>query len=480
MSGVTTIKFGTDGWRAIMNKEFTFPNVELVAQAFSDYLHQEFKKRPERRSPKVVVGYDTRKNSENFAKAISEILIANGLQVILADQACPTPAVSFTIVHEKCDSGIVVTASHNSPDYNGIKIKTDFGGSADKNITDGIEKLIGKNPVQKKSSSSELKIVNLSEKYIAFLKKYLRLDRIKQAPYHILVDSMHGTGAKHIEEILSGGKIKVTTIRSERDITFEGINPEPIPKNIARSTELMKKGGFDLGIVTDGDADRIGAIRPGGEFISPGILLSLIMIHFVEDLKRKGSVVTTISNTVLIYKVARKLGLKIHETPIGFKYICEIMRRENVLIGGEESGGIGFQDYLYERDGLLSGLLVMEMMAMRGESFEEILSGVEKEFGKLYYVRSDVNYPNELKSKLFQTLSQNPPGELEKQNIKDIKNQDGMKFILEDDSWLLFRLSGTEPVLRIYSEATSLALAEALVKGGKELAFGLAPSAPLS
>lgn len=471
MSGVTAIKFGTDGWRAVMDKEFTFPNVELVAQAFSDYLHQEFEKRSERRLPKVVVGYDTRKNSENFAKVISEILIANGIQVLLAESACPTQAISFTIVNEKCDSGVAVTASHNPPDYNGIKIKTDFGGSADKRITDGIEKLIGKNPVKKKSSSSGLTIVNLNAKYIASLKKYLQLDLIRQAPYRILVDSMHGTGAKHIEEILSGGKIQVTTIRSERDVTFEGISPEPIPKNIARTMDLMKKGGFDLGVVTDGDADRIGAIRPGGEFVSPGVLLSLIMIHFVEDLKRTGSVVTTISNTTLIYKVARKLGLTVHETPVGFKYICEIMRRENVLIGGEESGGIGFQDYLYERDGLLSAFLVMEMMAMRGQSFEEILRGVEKEFGKLYYVRSDINYPNELKPKLFQHLSQNPPRELERQKIKGIKSQDGMKFILDDDSWLLFRLSGTEPILRIYSEATSLALAEALVKGGKELAF---------
>ena len=470
------IKFGTDGWRAVMGKEFTFQNVELVAQAYSDYLNQEFKKRSEKRPPKVVVGYDHRRNSEDFARVIAEILIANGIQVVLTDHACTTPAVSFTIVNEKCDSGMVVTASHNPPDYNGIKIKTDFGGSADNNITDAVEQLIEKKPVLKKPfSATNPSVKNLNDGYFSFLKKYIRLESIKEAPFHVLVDSMHGVGGKHIEEILAGGKIKITTVRGERDVTFEGISPEPIPKNIARSIELMKKGPFDLGIVTDGDADRIGGIRPGGEFISPGILLSLIMIHFVEDLKRTGSVVTTISNTALIYKVARKLRLKVHETSVGFKYICEIMRRENVLIGGEESGGIGFQGYLYERDGLLSGFLIMEMMAMRRQSFEEILRGVEKEFGKLYYVRGDVNYPNELKPKLFQTLSQNPLKKLEGQTIKEVKSRDGIKFILEDDSWLLFRLSGTEPILRIYSEATSLALAQALVKGGKELAFGLDP-----
>ncbi len=473
-AGASVIKFGTDGWRALMDKEFTFENVELVAQAFGDFLNENLKHPSVALRPKVAVGYDTRKNSENFAKTFTEVLIANNIDVLLSDQACPTPAISFTIVDRKCDAGIAVTASHNPPDYNGIKIKTDFGGSADKALTDAVEKLLGKNTVKKTPFSGENpRVENLNEKYLAFVKKYVRMDMLKQAPFKILVDSMHGAGDGHIENILSGGKIRVTTTRGERDITFGGLNPEPIPRNIPETIERMRNREFDLAVVTDGDADRIGAVRPGGEFVTPGTLLSLIMIHFVEDLKRRGSVVTTISNTALIYKVARKLNLTIHETPIGFKYICEIMRRENVLIGGEESGGIGFQDYLYERDGMLSALLLIEMMAMRKQSFEEILSGVEKEYGKLYYVRNDLAYPNELKPKLFQHLRTHPPKELKDQRIKEIKSRDGMKFILQDDSWLLFRLSGTEPLLRIYSEATSRELAEALVKDGKELAFSL-------
>ena len=468
------IKFGTDGWRALMDKDFTFENVERVAQAFADYLKDDFEKKSKKAAPKVAIGYDTRKNSENFARSFAEVLIAGGIQVTLSDKPCPTPAVSFTIVNEHLDSGIMVTASHNPPGYNGIKIKSDFGSSADKMITGGVENFIGKNLVQKKNFSIANPVIkDLSESYLTFLKKYLRLDLIKAAPYRILVDAMHGVGNSHIEKILAGGKIKVTTIRGGRDIAFGGINPEPIPQNLGASMEQMKKGGFDLGVVTDGDADRVGAIRPNGEFISPGIILSLILIHFVEDLKRAGSVVTTISNTALIYKVAKKFGLKIHETPVGFKYVCEIMRKENVLIGGEESGGIGFQDYLYERDGLLSSLLLVEMMAMRRQSFEEILSGVEKEFGKLYYVRSDLDYPNELKPKLFEILSQDKPAGLCGQKVNEIKSQDGFKIILADDSWLLFRLSGTEPILRIYSEATSLRLAEDLVAYGKSFAFNL-------
>jgi phosphomannomutase len=462
---MSKIEFGTDGWRALMDKDFTFQNVELVAQGFADFLNADFKKRSLAGRPKVVIGYDTRKNSENFSKTFAEVLNGNEIDVLLSDQACPTPAVSFTIVNRKYDAGIVV---------NGIKIKTDYGSSADKVTTDAVEGMIGKGPVKKKAFSAANPVMdNLNDAYLAFLAKYVRLDVIRGAPYRILVDSMHGVGASHIENILKGGKIHVSTIRQNQDITFGGINPEPIPQNLGPTTDRMKRREFNLAVVTDGDADRIGAVRPGGEFISPGIILSLIMIHMVEDLKRRGSVVTTISNTALIYKVARKLGLTIHETPVGFKYVCEIMRRENVLIGGEESGGIGFQDYLYERDGMLSALLLIEMMAMRRQSFDEILSGVEKEYGKLYYVRSDLTYPNELKPKLFQHLTAHCPKELKGQRIKEVKSQDGMKFILEDDSWLLCRLSGTEPILRIYSEATSKELAEALVKDGKELAFSL-------
>ncbi|MBI3252026.1 MAG: phosphoglucomutase/phosphomannomutase family protein [Candidatus Omnitrophica bacterium] len=469
---MAAIRFGTDGWRALMDKEFTFANVELVAQAFADHLAGEFKARSKPGAPRVVIGFDYRKNSENFAKTFAEVLVGNGVEVLLSTGACPTPAVSFTIVNEKCDAGIAVTASHNPPGYNGIKIKTDFGSSADKAVTDAVEAFIGKRAVVKKPFGAGNPILrNFNQKYLEHLKHYVRLDEIKKAPYKILVDSMHGVGAAHIEGLLSGGRIQITTVRSERDVTFGGIAPEPIPRFLALSMEKMKNEKFDLGVVTDGDADRVGAIRPGGEFISPGIILSLILIHFVEDLKKTGSVVTTISNTALIYKVARKLGLKVHETPVGFKYVCEIMRRENVLIGGEESGGIGFQNYLYERDGLLSALLLMEMMAMRRQTFDEILRGVEKEFGKLFYVRSDLDYPNELKPKLFATLAANRPLTLCGHPVKDTKTRDGTKFILDDESWLLFRLSGTEPILRIYSEATSQSLAEELVSQGKAIAF---------
>ena len=467
-----SIKFGTDGWRAIMDTEYTMENLELVTQAFADLMNEN--KKGGSRDPRVVIGYDFRENSESFAHRAAEILVANGIQSILSSAACPTPAVSFTIVDEKYDAGIAITASHNPARYNGFKIKNEIGSSAEKNITDAVEERLGKNPVKKTAFTPQNPVIyDINVKFIQHLKNYLKLDVIKNSPYRVLVDSMHGVGADTMEKMLAGGKIKVKTIRGNRDITFGGVAPEPIAKYLAPSLELMKNGDFDLGVVTDGDADRVGAIRPGGEFVSPGIILSLILLHFVQDLKKSGGVVTTISNTGLIYRVARKLGVQVFETPVGFKYICEIMRKENILIGGEESGGIAFQGYLFERDGLLSSLLLMQMMAMRNQSFDEILKSVEKEFGRLYYVRQDLNYPNELKARLFAHLSKNPPRSFQGLKVERTNPADGIKFVLEDDNWVLFRLSGTEPILRVYAEATSQKLAESLVNEGKELAFSV-------
>lgn len=462
------IKFGTDGWRAIMGKEFTFENVERVAQAYAGYLNQEKKSKGSSR-PKIAIGYDHRKNSPDFAKVFAQVLMANDIEVILANSPAPTPAVSFTIVNEKLSGGVALTASHNPAQYNGVKIKTDYGGSADPEMTHAIENLMDKFPVRKVKESPLLKDFNRG--YLAALKKYLRLDVLKKAKFSVLVDSMYGTGDKRIEEILEGSGIKVRTIHSGRNESFGGVNPEPIAKNLKEAIQLMKKGEFDLAIATDGDADRIGVIRPGGEFVSPGTLLSLIMIHFVEDLGRKGSVVTTLSNTALIFKVAQALKLPIHETPVGFKHICEIMRRENVLIGGEESGGIGFQDYLFERDGLLSGLLILEMMAMRGKTFDTILREVENRYGKYFYSRQDIQFPLEYKQKLMNQFTRRPLDQINGCKVIRTQSDDGFKFVLEGESWLLFRFSGTEPLLRIYAESTDSEQANRLVETGKKIAF---------
>lgn len=468
----TPIKFGTDGWRALMGKEYTTANVERLAQAIALYLIETHPKSGGP-NPRVAVGYDYRNHSEDFAETVVRVLLANGIEPAFSDRPVPTPAVSRAVTDNGLNAGIAITASHNPGDYNGLKIKAPDGSSAEPGITRRVEELIDKSPV-KKDARADLSACkkDILTPFLAGIRRYADIPSFKK-PFRVLVDSMHGVGARHLEELLKECAVKVTTVRGERDIHFGGVAPEPILKNIQVSAELMRRGDFDICVATDGDADRIGAIRPGGDFVSPGTLLSLIMLHLKEDLKKTGSVVTTVSNTSLIYRVARKLGLRVHETPVGFKYICEIMRREEVLIAGEESGGLAFHRYMLERDGLLSALLLIQMMEFRGQTFEEILRSVEKEFGKFYYVRCDMKYPEDKKPRLLATLKQTTPAAVLGMKLIGKKSDDGVKLLFEGDAWLLFRLSGTEPLLRIYAETTDLARAEALVEWGKGLAAGI-------
>jgi phosphomannomutase len=462
------IKFGTDGWRALMATDFTFQNVERLTQAFADYMTS----RSAGKKPRVVIGYDFRENSDKFAETVARILIANGFEIVLSDQPIPTPAVSSEVIRGQYDAGVVLTASHNPGGYNGFKIKNRQGSSAELEITGGVEKLLDQNPVRK-DTRADLNAVrkNILSGYFKHLKSYLNIKAFQNKKFRILIDSMHGVGANHIAEILKNTPIEVTTIRSERDIHFGGTAPEPIPKNFKQASELMKSGDFDACFVTDGDADRVGAIRPGGDFVSPGKLLSLIMMHMVEDLGKKGDVVTTVSNTAFIYKTARALGLKIHETPVGFKYVVDIMGKHNVLIAGEESGGIAFQGYMPERDGLLSSLLMIQMMEMRGQDFETILKKAEAKYGVFLYAREDSHYPEKFKKSLMRHLAEMEPKEIAGVPVAKKMTLDGVKFIFKNDAWLLFRMSGTEPLLRIYAESDTPGQAETLVAWGKELAF---------
>ena len=306
-----------------------------------------------------------------------------------------------------------------------------------------------------------------------FLSSYLDWKVLKKRKFKILVDVMHGAADNFVEKLLSKTKNKVVTIRSNRDAYFGGISPEPVAKNLKPLMEGVKKGRFDLGIATDGDVDRIGIVGPDGKLLSGHKVIALLLLHLLEDRKMTGEVVQTICGTVLIDRICEKYGLKMHETPVGFKYICDLMRSRDILIGGEEAGGIGFKDYIPERDGILSGLLVLEMMAYRNQTLPKILKGIEKEYGSLHYKRKDTRYPDKLKQKLMNTLKSNPPGKILNKKVLRIKTDDGVKLILEDKSWLLLRLSGTEPILRIYSEASTDKAALRILEAGKKIAFSL-------
>lgn len=468
------IKFGTDGWRAVISDDFTFDNVKKVAQSVASYINRDTKEL-NIRDRRVVIGYDTRFLSEKYAELIACVFAANGIKTVLSDRPTPTPSVSFTIKDRGMIGGIMVTASHNPARYNGIKYKAYYGGSAGPDITKKLEEYLGQSeikyaPAAEMKASGMLTYENIIPKHLGFIKKYVDLKKLKKARLKVCVDSMYGTGNDYISELLSGGKIKVDTIHNIYNPGFGGINPEPIMPNLKELAERTKDGKYDIGLATDGDADRLGVALPNGKLLTGHKVMTLLFLHLLEDRKMRGAVVQTLCGTDLINKICRKYGLKMYETPVGFKYICELMLKEDVLIGGEETGGVAFKNSIPERDGVLSGLLILEMMAMRKKKILDILKAIDKEYGTYEYRRLDVKYPDEKKQRLMELLKSNPPKEVLGKKVVDINKLDGYKLICEDGSWLMLRLSGTEPILRVYAEASTEKKALAILKEGKKIA----------
>jgi len=413
--------------------------------------------------------------SEKYAEIVAKNFIANGINVILTDRPSPTPAVSYAIKSKKLNGGVMITASHNPAYYNGIKYKAFYAGSADPGIIGKIEKRLHKTEPKRMTTtkfqkSRLVRYENICPSHLRFLSSYLDWKALKKRKFKVLVDGMHGGAGDSVERLLSRTKNEVKTIRSQRDAYFGGVNPEPISKNLMPLLKGIKEGGFDIGIATDGDVDRIAIAGPDGKLLTGHKVIALLLLHLLEDRKMSGEVVQTICGTVLIDNICEKYGIKMHETPVGFKYICDLMRSHDILIGGEEAGGIGFKNYIPERDGILSGLLVLEMMAHRNQKLPKILKGIEREYGSFHYRRIDKRYPAKLKQKLMSTLKSNPPAKILGKKVVEVKTYDGVKLILEDKSWLILRFSGTEPILRIYSEAPSDRLALKMLEAGKKIA----------
>ncbi len=468
-----TIKFGTEGWRAVISDEFTFANVQRMAQAIADYYAQQA--RASAAPPRAVIGYDTRFLSPAYAQMAAEVCAANGITTTLATRAVPTCAVSRAIVDGKLLFGLMITASHNPPQFNGIKIKDATGGSVEQDVTGAVERLIDARPVQRlplaeAERTKQIVRGDLLPGYLRGIRAYVDLKAIKRVPMRALVDSMHGVGGTLIAQLLAGGRTRVTTLRGTPDANFGGSAPEPIPKYLTELMRQTKAGRYALGIANDGDADRIGAATPKGEFLSPGLILTLLLRFFVEERGWTGEVVKSISNTSLITRVAAKYNLRLHETSVGFKHIAALIRTRDILIGGEESGGIGVKGYLPERDGVLLGLLLLEMLAKRRRSVLQLIDELEREFGKLYYQRQDVHYPDTAKPRLFAWLKAQTPTALDGQPVVDVQTADGVKLTARDGSWLLYRLSGTEPILRIYAEGTTRARAQKILAHGQRWA----------
>lgn len=486
------IKFGTDGWRAVISEEFTFENVRMVAQAIADKMLADGKnskstKRTTAGKIRAVVGYDTRFLSDRYAAAVSEVLAANGVHVWLAQRDAATPIISYAIVHKKADAGVMITASHNPPRYNGIKLKSRHGGSSSPEDVKDVEARLQANhkkQVAPKVISVDQAMTNGSIEYFdplpaykKHLNKLVNFDKIRRANLSVAVDPMYGAGRFYLADLLREAGCRVKEVRGEMNPGFNGSHPEPIAKNLEPLYEEMATGQYQLGLATDGDADRIGAMDPGDhftepKFVDPHRIMAIILEYLVHYRGLRGSVVKTVSTTQMLNRLAERYDLTIHETPVGFNHISDLMMEEKVLIGGEESGGISIMGHIPEGDGLLMGLLLAEVVATHHKTPAQLLRDLmaAPDVGPFYYARRDQPVTPFEKAKLVASMMADVPERLGGSNVAKTSDRDGVKFIMADESWLLIRPSGTEPVLRIYAESRSDSQVQTLLTEGAALA----------
>lgn len=463
------IKFGTDGWRAIIAREFTFVNVERVAQAYADFVTRAAQLG---QKPFIVIGFDRRFLSEQFAARTAEVMVANGFDIALFTEAQPTPLISWAVKDLGATGGVMITASHNPANFNGFKIKAPWGGSAAPETTRAVEKLVDANAPKRAtvSDNGHQRLEPASARYRAQIASYVDLERLKSASGKVIVDPMHGSAGLWVEGFLNGGTLSVETIRDFRDPLFGGVNPEPIDQNLGPLKQRVIETKALVGLATDGDADRVGAVDEHGRTMTMHDVVPLLLLHLARARKMTGAVVVTVSQSVLTKRIANAMGLKIYETPIGFKYIAELMLKEDILLGAEESGGIGVKGHIPERDGVLNSLLFLEAIVSAGKPPSEMLADLHREFGEFHFGRRDLHVPVSRGQELVARLSQNPPANFASFDVVNVETMDGAKLIFSDESWLLFRQSGTEPVLRIYSEATSTKKMNTLLAAGEVLA----------
>ncbi len=474
---MTQIKFGTDGWRAVIAEDFTFANVARVAQATADFWRSESSNSKSEIfgwKLKVIVGYDRRFFSDKFAQTTAEVFAGNGFQVVLTSEPTPTPSVSFAVKHLHAVGGVMITASHNPPSFNGFKLKSYYGGSSDSKTCQAVESFLDRNPVKsiplaEAVKSGKIKITDIRPAHFTALKKLVDFKLIAKSKLRFAHDALFGVGAGCFDTILAGTTCKVTTLNGVHDVMFGGINPEPIEKNYARSQKFLRAHPHDICLVTDGDADRVGGMDGHGKYLSTHQIICLLLHHFIVNRKQTGRVVKALTTTSMVDKMCAAYNLPLVETGVGFKYICAEMLKGGVLLGAEESGGIGFPSHIPERDGIAAGLMLLELLAAEKISVNKMLAQLEKQFGPHRYGRIDINFPLEKRGTLMEFLQKNPPAKLLRSPLAGMKAFDGVKYVAEDSSWLMLRGSGTEPILRIYAEAKSDADAKKLLQSGVAL-----------
>lgn len=465
------INFGTDGWRAVIAEDFTFANVDRVAQATAEHWK---KRRPKGIRKRVVIGCDRRFLADQFAERVAEVFAGNGFEVVLGDSPAPTPAISFAVKAEKAVGGIVITASHNPAAFCGYKLKGHFGGSADSETSQAVETLLDAKPVKTLdlNLAKRKRLVRIKDLHAPHARatcKLVDFDLVANSGLRFAHDALFGVGAGAFEKILSGTQCKVTTLNGEHDPFFGGIHPEPIVHNYGPSAAYLRKHPHDLCLVTDGDADRVGGMDGRGNAMTTHQIICLLLHHYIVNRGERGRVVKALTTTSMVDRICEAHGLELVETGVGFKYICAEMQKGDVLLGFEESGGIGFPGHIPERDGILAGLVLLELLATEKTSVNKLLAKLEKQFGPHRYDRLDTHFPLEKRAKLMRHCAAHPPGKLAGSPVREVKAFDGVKYIAANGAWLMLRGSGTEPILRIYAEAKSDAEAKKLIRLGVKL-----------
>ena len=469
------IKFGTDGWRAVIAQDYTFENVRLVSQAVADYLRAG----GVGEGP-IIVGYDTRFASEDFAAACAEVLAGNGVRTFLTQGATPTPAVSLAVIERRQQGGIVITASHNPGRYNGFKYKPDYGGSASPEVIAKIEAALANlspedvrsMPLADATREGLVTVEDVNAAYRAQLARLVDIEYLKSRPgMSVVYDAMFGAGAGCLTELLSGGELELLAINQERNPLFPGIHaPEPIGLNLEKLQRAVAESNAGLGIATDGDADRVGIVDENGVFVNQLQVYALLALYLLEVKGQRGPLVKTLSQSYMVDKLGELYDVPVHETSVGFKFVGPKMTEVDAIMGGEESGGFGFKGHIPERDGTLAGLYILDLTARMERPLSKVIEYLEEKVGRYYYRRMDLIFEESRRDEIKQRLLENPPDSLVGKKLASFQTEDGFKYVLEDGTWLLIRFSGTEPVLRVYTETEAEENVQPMLDKGRELA----------
>lgn len=478
MAEITSVvKFGTDGWRGIIADDFTYENVRVAARAIANYVLN-------REDPKkgICIAYDTRFGSRSFAKVVAEVFSTAGIKVALASEITPTPALSFAVRQRNAAGGVMITSSHNPAEWNGVKYKASYGGSGRPAIMSAIESYLNQ-PLPNAEKKGKIEEVNFNPEYVTALARFVDLEAIQRSGYRFLIDCMYGCGRGVLASIFRRIEVPFVEIRSELNPAFPGINPEPILPHIKAAQEAVVREKCDAGLITDGDADRIGAVDEHGNVVDAHKIYAVLLKWLLERKRWPGDITRAFNTTKMLDRIAAKHGRTLHEHGIGFKYVCDLMLEKDILIGGEESGGIGISKHLPERDGLLNSLLIANVMADEEKTLGQLVAALQEEFGEHQYGRIDMHIDNDLKQAAITRSAALKPGDtMAAMKVLRVETLDGIKFFLENpacvakpnaaETWLLLRASGTEPLLRVYCESCSVDSVQKILEAARQFVLG--------